>query len=408
MDASFALNPEALRNYTGDALKKTRDAALHLIRMRYGVKGVEKSYFAGGSTGGREALEVVQRWPQDWDGTIAWYPAWNHISLVMQAGRAARALAAPGAWLNQAKRKLLYDAALAACDKLDDVEDGIVSNVTACNALFDPATAVLEGMPLRCPQGADTGDTCLSDAQIQVLRVFNTPLEFDSPLASGETHYPGYNIYGADLGMASEKPLQALVIALAWGTIPPGQQLIAGQSPSTSVFWDQWARYILAGDPSYDALSLDPATGGALRPRIDELSRILDVNATDYSAFAKKGGKVLIAHGAADVLVSARSSGEYYGRIQETMGAATIQDFLRYYEVPAYGHGASTVFNATWDSLTVLENWAEEGTAPPPQVVTDSVGVPGRTRPLCEYPLWPKYQGAGDVNLASSFTCVID
>jgi hypothetical protein len=31
--------------------------------------------------------------------------------------------------------------------------------------------------------------------------------------------------------------------------------------------------------------------------------------------------------------------------------------------------------------------------------------VPGRTRPLCEYPSWPKYKGSGDVNLASSFTC---
>ena len=36
----------------------------------------------------------------------------------------------------------------------------------------------------------------------------------------------------------------------------------------------------------------------------------------------------------------------------------------------------------------------------------DSIGVPGRTRPLCEYPSWPKYRGNGDVNAASSFTCV--
>nr|WP_311548340.1 tannase/feruloyl esterase family alpha/beta hydrolase [Paraburkholderia sp. Cpub6] len=30
----------------------------------------------------------------------------------------------------------------------------------------------------------------------------------------------------------------------------------------------------------------------------------------------------------------------------------------------------------------------------------------GRTRPLCQYPAWPSYNGAGDVNSASSFTCV--
>jgi hypothetical protein len=30
----------------------------------------------------------------------------------------------------------------------------------------------------------------------------------------------------------------------------------------------------------------------------------------------------------------------------------------------------------------------------------------GRTRPLCEWPAWPKYGGVGDVKRASSFTCV--
>jgi hypothetical protein len=30
----------------------------------------------------------------------------------------------------------------------------------------------------------------------------------------------------------------------------------------------------------------------------------------------------------------------------------------------------------------------------------------GRTRPLCEYPAWPKYNGSGDVNAAASFACV--
>jgi len=60
---------------------------------------------------------------------------------------------------------------------------------------------------------------------------------------------------------------------------------------------------------------------------------------------------------------------------------------------------------ASWDSLTALENWVERGVAPSAQIVSDSVGVPGRTRPLCEYPRWPKYRGTGDVNSAASFDC---
>ena len=88
------------------------------------------------------------------------------------------------------------------------------------------------------------------------------------------------------------------------------------------------------------------------------------------------------------------------------MGAANVKGFARYYEVPGYGHAASTVFNANWDSLRALDQWVSAGTAPTAQVVSDTAGVPGRTRPLCEYPTWPRYSGAGDVNQAASFSCV--
>ena len=46
-----------------------------------------KAYFAGGSTGGREAMQAIQRWPEDWDGAIAWYPAWNQASAILGGHR---------------------------------------------------------------------------------------------------------------------------------------------------------------------------------------------------------------------------------------------------------------------------------------------------------------------------------
>jgi feruloyl esterase len=77
---------------------------------------------------------------------------------------------------------------------------------------------------------------------------------------------------------------------------------------------------------------------------------------------------------------------------------------VRYYEIPGYGHATSSVFNAAWDSLTTLENWVENATVPPAQVVADTAGVPGRTRPLCAYPAYARYV-AGNVNAAGSFVC---
>ena len=114
----------------------------------------------------------------------------------------------------------------------------------------------------------------------------------------------------------------------------------------------------------------------------------------------------MLAHGVQDVLVSTRATEEYYRRLQAQMGASRVDSFVRFYEVPGLGHAYSSVFNATWDSLTALEHWVEQGQAPSNQVTTDTAGVVGRTRPLCDYPKWPYYNGSGDVNAASSFTCV--
>lgn len=404
VDGSFSVNQEAYDNFAGDALKKTRDTALFLIKARYAVAAVTKAYFAGGSTGGREALTVAQRWPADWDGVIALYPAYDFTSLSLQQLRAAVGFAAPGAYPDQAKRAVLFNTVMAACDSLDGAIDGIISNVQACNASFDPMTAMTpNGTALRCSGGSDTGDTCLSDAQIAALNIMNTPLVFSYTLASGETQYPGYNVYGADLGIPSTNLLEPIVTELALGTTQPSFPL-----QTTAMFdgqiADQFVRYTVMANPNFDSLTFDPANAGSWASRISELSA-LDANSADLSAFNARGGKLLMAHGTADLTVSTRATEIYYQRLQATMTADTVNTFVRFYEIPGLQHAVSTVFNASWDSLTALESWVERGIAPSNQIVTDTAGVPGRTRPLCPYPSWPKYNGSGDMNAAASFTC---
>jgi feruloyl esterase len=176
-------------------------------------------------------------------------------------------------------------------------------------------------------------------------------------------------------------------------------------APYVSVLLDQWIKYSVTRDASFDSLSLDPENPGPWVSRIGALSTQLDTS-TDISAFAARGGKLLLAHGLADVLVSTRATEQYYQRLQSSMGASTVDKFVRFYETAGLGHAVSTVFNATWDSLTALEQWAEKDTAPVAQITTDTAGVPGRTRPLCDYPKWPQYKGSGDVNAAASFNCV--
>jgi len=405
LEGEFLLNDEALQNFAGHAIKKTHDVALYLLKARYAAGAPKKAYFIGGSTGGRETLQAIQRWPEDWDGAVAWYPGWNQLTAMMGIHRISRILAQPGAYPSMAQRVLLRQAALETCDALDGLKDGIVSNQSRCNAVFDPMKATVGGKPLRCPNGADMGDACLSDVQIRALKQINdSDMRLNTPLASGLTGYHGMNLWGSDFGEASNtSPWEPLVTFLNFGTVQPRFPMPVG-APYGSRQEDAVVRYAITRDPNFNSLEFDPENPGPWAGRMSELSAMMDVS-SDLSRFVARGGKLLMAHGTADVLVSTRSTEFYFQKLQAQFSPAGVKAFARYYEVPGYGHAISTAFNATWDSLTTLEQWAEQGVAPRQQVTTDTLGVPGRKRPLCEYPLWPRYKGSGDVNAADSFVC---
>jgi hypothetical protein len=385
LDGSFGVNDEAVHNFSaGDALKKTRDASLFLIRHAYGTNPAEV-YFAGGSTGGREALVVAQRWPRAFDGVIAAFPAWNNLAEILDLGYLAQVLSRPGAFPGPEKQALLYTSVVSACDGLDGVRDNVVSNERGCR--YDPRA-------LRCPGGADTGPACLSDAQIGAVTAMSSPFRWPYRIASGETAYPGFPfLSGADM----RTPF------LGFGTTAP-----ANPMPVTSgygmQYWDQWVKYFLTRDPGFNSLDLDPRNPGRWLDRISRLSTVQDRNDADLRPFARAGGKLILLHGAADELVSHRSTNDYYQRVRGVVGPGTTHSFMRYYLVPGANHAnfGTPAFAAGWDSLTALERWVDGGQPPGSPVVTDVAHA--RTRPLCEYPGWPRYR-AGDPNNASSFAC---
>jgi len=396
LDGTFLLNDESLRNFAaGDALKKTRDAAVYLIGLRYAAGAPAKSYFAGGSTGGRETLQAIQRWPDDWDGAIAWYPAWNQMTAMMHGHQLSREMAKPGAYPSPSTRVLVRRAALEACDGLDGVMDGLISNQPRCNEIFDPTTATVDGRPLRCPPGVDIDDLCVPRAQMTLLQTY----DFGGP------RYPGANIWGADMGEpGNPSPLEPTITFQNFGTEQPTFPMPAG-APYVSLQEDAMVRLAIMRDPDFNSLDFDPENPGEWAGRVEELRAMLDAS-PDISAFVARGGKLLLAHGTSDVLVSTRATQRYWESLQERFGPERVASFARYYEVPGYGHAVSSIFNAAWDGLTALDEWADQGIAPGEQIVMDTAGAPGRTRPLCEYPTWPMYDGSGDASSAASFSCV--
>jgi hypothetical protein len=385
LDGSFGANDEALRNFAaGDALKKTLDASLFLIRHGYGTKPAEV-FFAGGSTGGREALNVAQRWPTAFDGVLSAYPAWNNLAEILDLGYLTQVLSRPGAFPGVEKQTLLYDSVVNACDGLDGVKDKVISNPNGCH--FDPRA-------LRCPGGTDAGPACLSDPQIGAVTAMSSPFRWPYRIASGETEYPGFPfLSGADM----RTPF------LGFGTTAPANPMPVTSGYGTQ-YWDQWVKYFLTRNPDQNSLDVDPRHPGKWLGRISALSTIEDRNNADLRPFARAGGKLILLHGAADELVSPYSTSDYYERVRDAVGPRATDAFLRYYVVPGANHAnfGTPAFAAGWDSLSALERWVDQGQPPANPTVTDLTH--DRTRPLCAYPDWPRYRG-GDPNVASSFVC---
>lgn len=364
----FGLNAQALANYGGESVKRTRDAAVFLMNAYY-KSAPMRTYYVGGSKGGHEGLVAAQRYGSDYDGVIAYYPANQNQAMVLSWDRMFQAANnTPGAALNAAKQALLKSSVLATCDALDGVADGVVSNLSGCSAKFAVNS-------LRCPGGVDTGDTCLSDLQTGTLLTAATPMEFAFPLANGVTSIGPYPVFnGGDL---------------------------VGTMGAYGYFDGDVIKYFIQQDANAPTAFFDYR---AWQARVQAISTLYDSTDPNLDTFKAKGSKLLLLQGTTDMLVTHTTTEAYFNRLSSRYGS-DLKGFVRFYVQPGFAHGNGD-FNMTWDSLTALETWVEGGTAPTGPVSVDAnAATAGRARPLCEYPTWPKYNGSGDVNSASSFTC---
>ena len=382
VDGAFLANNEALRNWgAGDALKKTHDVAVQLIEQHYGRRP-HRQYFLGGSNGGREGLMVAQRWPQDFDGVVSRYPWVSAGTGILKFGAIARSLAVPGGHLNLEQSHLLYESVMNACDELDGLEDGLISNIHACQ--FDPRQ-------LSCSTQKDTA-TCLSEAQLASLETMAETTQFPYLADEYNDSYPGIAVFaGVDLR--------------SWYITPrPPMFPAVREMPMTSHTWDQFVRFGIVGDPDFDWRQIDPQNPGKYARRIKDLVEMITPQ-PDLRSFKDNGGKLIIYHGFADELLSYEATRKYWDRLVAGMDNAEANEFAHFYSVPGYGHGTGT-FIPAWDFLDALDDWVEQAIVPAKLIVRDAHPAGGgRERPLCRHGTWPRYEG-GDPNVAASFVCI--
>ncbi|MUM31421.1 tannase/feruloyl esterase family alpha/beta hydrolase [Mycobacterium sp. CBMA361] len=384
-DASFTLNEEELHNFAGDQLKKTRDVAKVIVTRRYG-KDAQRTYFQGGSEGGRESMVVIQRFPEDYDGVVSAYPVFNWLSSFLKWQLVSRAMRLDNGagWLNENSLNVLRTAELAACDELDGARDGLISNVAACN--FDPRSVL-------CAAGANP-NTCLTDAQVATVEVMHSSGRWPYELTNGQTfrprYYPGTSLtsdaFGTEAQFTTGGDFEGL------GEI--------------NAFADSLIRYVLKADPSAGTLDFDPMNPGPLLSAVQAASATFDQTSTDIQRYLDRGGKWIIVHGLSDELPMASATVDYYRSLQDRFGGKTLDKSVRFYAIPGYAHGHGD-FDATHGIplLDALESWVEAGQAPGDLTATDTNENAHRTRPACMYPTWPRYTGSGSLNSASSFEC---
>jgi feruloyl esterase len=348
-------------------------------------KDVSRSYYYGCSTGGHQAYAEVQRYPQDFDGVIAGAPANNWVALSAEAlwkYRSNRTADRPDPILTPEKAQWLNGAAIAACDALDGVTDGIIDDPRACTAERFNVEA------LQC-KGADAAN-CLTAPQVAAVKRL---YQGATNPRTGAPLYPG-PVPGTETGWPSY-----------W----------RDASPARLGFWGLWSR----GTADWSAWSFDFDLDYA--DTLNHFAGLVDQVDPDIAAFKARGGKLITYQGWADPVIGVLDTIGYYDKVTARQGSlAQTQSFFRLFVVPGMGHcgggdGANVFGNAgeaapvitpQTDLLMALDRWVERGTAPDDLIaskVTD--GTVTGTRPLCAYPRKAVYAGTGSTEDAASFSC---
>lgn len=317
----------------------------------------------------------AQRYPKDFDGIIAGDPAnfWTHN----QISHIWAVLATRGDnYIPAGKVPLIAEAVNNACDALDGIRDGILSDPRRCH--FDPST-------LLCKAG-DSPD-CLTAAQAQAVQKL-----YDGP---GEKIYPGL---------------------LPGGETGPGgwSNWITGKAPGTSGHANlglPFFRYIVFDDPDWDAskfrFETTPGFDNDVEFTDHKLAAIFNATDSDLSAFRDNGGKLIQYHGWSDPDISPLNSIDYYESVQKATPGA--EEFYKLFLVPGMQHCTGGPGPSKFDMISALDQWVEQGVAPE-RITAAHVttgGIVDRTRPLCPYPQEAQWKGEGSTDQAENFVCAV-
>lgn len=412
-DMTWALgNQEAKKDWAGRSLHGSTVVAKKIVEGYYANKTLERSYYSGCSTGGRQGIKSAQDHPQDFDGILAGAPAWwstRQQLWQLKVGAINLPEDSPG-FIPSAMFSAISDEVLRQCDGSDGIADGIIMDPAKCNLRLEKL--------LCTPNPRSSSSSCLTKPQLQTLQQLYLPLiEFDADVHQLKYLYPNFGV-GPEMQMPSS----------------------LGQNNSPSLYGTDYAAKYVFDDAAWDWRSNFSYTTFVDADRLDPG----DVNALQYdlSAFHARGGKVITYHGYADGLIPPGASRLLYDNTYTEMAGRGVEldDFYRLFFVPGMQHCGGSVYDAPWyfggsgqgttlqdlarqdawplpgsgdgqhDVLLALMDWVEKGQGPESIVATkfknDTIakGI-WRQRPICKYPGQAQYIGSGDIHNATNWAC---
>ena len=377
-DGTWALGHyERIVNFADRGTHLMAQASKVVLATFYGSKPAH-AYFNGCSQGGHEAFIEAQRYPDDFDGIIAGDPAnyWTHHYV---GGHLWSGLATDGAaYIPASKVPILADAVNEACDMLDGVKDGVLTDPRRCK--FNPAK-------LLCT-GADT-TACFTAPQVSAIQKLWEGMR----TANGRQIWPGI-VPGGETGTGG------------WANWITGVGPGRGGHLNLGI---PFFRFFLFDDPTWDYHTFRIEAADGFDSDIDyldsKLGALFNAINPDLNPFKSRGGKLIQYHGWSDPDITPLNSINYYESVRKTMGA-DVPAFYRLFMVPGMQHCNGGPGATTFDMLPSLDAWATTGTAPETVIASKVMnGVVTRTRPLCPYPLEAKWKGTGSTDEAANFSC---
>ena len=406
----FGFDEQARANYGHASLPIVSRAAKAAIHQFYGA-APHRSYFVGCSKGGAEGMALAQRYPEEFDGIVANAPAislpragiaeaWDTQAMASAVPEPA-GTEVPFAKLSQsfsdADFLLVREVVLATCDADDGLKDGVIEDFSHCTT-----ARVAPQLEARQCQGEKSAG-CLSAAQIAaLLRVMHGPHD--------SAGHPLYSDWPWDTGVGSVG--WRIWKIGAYEGMPPSLNVVLGGASLSSDFTtpptplganpDSLFGFLMHFDFDRDAPKIYATNALFARSAWEDIS----ARSTDLSGFRQRHGKMIVVQGASDPVFSINDTLAWWREVDQKTHAGASQ-FVRVFPVPGMTHCGGGDATDQFDALRPLMQWVEEGHAPGTIPATTTPGVPGlqRSRPLCPYPAFARYEGTGDPLSAGSFSC---